>query len=251
MNTSEPQNTPRPFGYWLTAVDRLMAAEFARAFEAEGASRRDWRLLNVVDGTAPARRPLHARKLEGLIARGWVTQEGTGWALTDEGRAAKERLGALVDGIRATVADAVSPEAFATTLASLEKMAVALGWDESTPLPRRRGRQGSPRGFGRGRPFPFGRGFGPGFGPAVARHLGFGPHAGHHGHGGHAGLGHGGHGGHGHGDGCEHERRHGHGHGHGHGHPHHGRHGDHGAERTAQHAYERGFDAGYARGRDA
>ncbi|WP_337001366.1 MULTISPECIES: hypothetical protein [unclassified Microbacterium] len=254
MNTSEsqnPENTTRPFGYWLKAADRLMSAEFATAFDGEHASRRDWRILNIVDGTAPSDRPLNGHKLHRLVERGWITPEGDGWTLTDDGRAAKERLGALVDEIRTKVADAVSPEDMATTLASLEKIARAFGWDEETPLPRgrrhgfggpRHGRD-FPRGFGR----PFGRGFGPGFGPGRGfdgdpehgRGRGFGP-----GFGPDADAAHD----------CRHsepgaDHR-------GHGRPGRGDHGHRGhgpqrAERIAQHAYERGFDAGFTRGRDA
>lgn len=156
MNMDDTQNSSRPFGYWLKAVDRLMAAEFATAFEREGASRRDWRMLNLVDGTVPARRPLHPRKLKGLVARGWVAQDGDRWTLTDEGRSAKERLGTIVDGIRAKVTDAVSPEELATTIASLERIAKAFGWDEEAPLPRRGGRPHFGRRFG----FGPGHGFG-------------------------------------------------------------------------------------------
>ncbi|MFK4761966.1 MarR family winged helix-turn-helix transcriptional regulator [Microbacterium sp. ZW T5_45] len=169
MNTqNENTQTPRPFGYWIKAVDRLMAAEFATAFESEGATRRDWRLLNVIDGTAPSDRPLHPGKLHGLVERGWVAPDGDGWTLTDEGRAAKDRLGAAVDGIRATMTDAAGLDDLATTLATLEKIAVAYGWDESTPLPR--GRRGlGRRGFGHRHPFGRRHGFGPeggqGFGP--------------------------------------------------------------------------------------
>ncbi|MFJ2504172.1 hypothetical protein [Microbacterium sp. NPDC087592] len=258
MNTSEsqnPENTTRPFGYWLKAADRLMAAEFAAAFDGEHASRRDWRILNIVDGTVTTDRPLNEHKLHRLVERGWVAPEGDGWTLTDEGRAAKDRLGTIVDGIRAKVSSAVSDEEMATTLASLEKIARAFGWDEETPLPRgrrhgfggpRHGR-GFPRGFGR----PFGRGFGHGsaHGPGPDAEHGFGPDrdaehgcrhgeavAGHHGHG--RGHGHPGHGDHGHDD-------------RGHGHHGHRGHGPHRAERIAQHAFERGFDAGFTRGRDA
>ncbi|MFS0910803.1 hypothetical protein AB3M89_03350 [Microbacterium sp. 179-I 3D2 NHS] len=179
MNTTDTQNsqnTSRPFGFWLKAADRLMAAEFAAAFETERATRRDWRMLNAVDGTVTTDRPLHRHKLHSLIERGWVARDGDGWTLTDEGRAAKERLGTVVDGIRAKVSAAVSDEEMATTLASLEKIARAFGWDEETPLPRRR-RGFGPHAHGRGFPghgfrghgFPghgfdrrFGRGFGPG-----------------------------------------------------------------------------------------
>uniref|UniRef100_UPI0028D5D121 MarR family winged helix-turn-helix transcriptional regulator n=1 Tax=Microbacterium foliorum TaxID=104336 RepID=UPI0028D5D121 len=172
MNTSDTQNTDitsRPFGFWITAVDRLMAAEFASAFESEQASRRDWRILNVIDGSAPARRPLNAHKLHDLVERGWVVADGDGWTLTADGRAAKERLRGIVDGIRAKVTDAVSPDDLDTTLATLEQIARAFGWDEETPLPRGRGRR---RGF---EPRRFGRGHG--FGPAFGRRHGrpFGP----------------------------------------------------------------------------
>ncbi|MFJ2544287.1 hypothetical protein [Microbacterium sp. NPDC087589] len=235
MNTSDTQSTDstsRPFGYWLKAVDRQMAAEFASSFEAEHASRRDWRILNLIDGTAPTRRPLNAHKVHGLVERGWVVADGDGWMLTDDGRAAKERLSGIVDGIRAKVTDAVSAEDLETTLTSLEQIARAFGWDEETPLPRGRGRRHGfgPRGFGRG--FSSEHGFGRGCG-----------HRGHPGHGrfadahdrAHGGRADGGHSDHGH----EHGR---------HGGP---RHNEHRVARAAQQAYERGFDAGFTRGRDA
>lgn len=245
MNSiNNEEETSRPFGYWLKATDRLMAAEFAAAFESFGVTRREWRLLNRIDGTvATDARPLPVHKLHRLIELGWVTDAGDTWTLTDEGRDAKERLGAIVDGIRAKVTDAVPAEDLATTIATLEQLARAFGWDEKTPLPRRDGHHGRGRrgrhGFGH-------HGFGPhGFGPH-----GFGPHGFEGGFGRrHDDAGHGERdfGPHGFGERgeCRHDA---HAFAHAkHGHPGHGR-----ARfaRFAQGAYERGFEAGFSRGRD-
>jgi len=275
MNIENTEDTPddnastRPLGFWLRTVDTLISREFAAAFDGEGATRRDWMLLNAVSGdvNVPGFAERFARKggkrLRGLEQRGWVEETGDGaWILTEEGAAAKERLGGIVDGIRSRVSGAVAPEDFATTLASLEAIARELGWDEndSSTWPGFGGGfgPGFGRGFGRG----WGRGFRPGFGGGSFGHdihhdfgpnlhkgfrPGFGPGGGptgmpddsdahfahHHAH-------------HGHGD-CHEGGRHGR-----HGHQHHGHHGDHGHGHHGhggESAYERGFDAGFSRGR--
>ncbi|MCS3844288.1 MarR family winged helix-turn-helix transcriptional regulator [Microbacterium sp. AK031] len=237
MNTINTDETSRPFGFWLKAVDRLMAAEFASAFESEGITRREWRLLNIVDGSVPAGRPksdhpLPAHKLARLIELGWVTDADGTWTLTDDGRAAKERLGGIVDGIRAKVTDAVPAEDLATTMATLERLARTFGWDEETPLPRGRGRRGfGDHGFGHRSFGPRGSGRrGHGFRHPSQRfdHEGYERHDGH----GAPGT-------------SEREDCH-------HGGPH-GHRGGHARARFAhfaQGAYERGFDAGFTRGRD-
>lgn len=269
----------RPLGFWLRAVDGLITDEFATVFQGEGVTRRDWMLLNALAGDVDssalaerlARRPKRLRSLE---KRGWAEEQGDGtWVLTAEGRAAKERLGDLVDGVRARVAGAVSPEDFATTVASLEAIARELGWDESEPQrgfgrffgPGFGDRAGDEPGFGRGfgprpgfgpgfRPGPpwaYGPrpGFGPGFDPRRAWAEGWGEEDGcrGHSHHGHHAHGHHGHAGHGFGH-----------HGHAEHHGHAGEHGPHRHDRSgrgkrhdgrgSEAAYERGFDAGYARG---
>ncbi|MFB7892100.1 hypothetical protein ACFC1I_07875 [Microbacterium sp. NPDC056044] len=275
----------KPLGYWLRAVDGLLTREFATALEAEGITRRDWMLLNVLSGDvdAPELRERLARKgkrLRGIEERGWAEEQGDGtWVLTDLGRAEKERIGAIVDGIRARVVAAVGDdEAYTALTGSLEAIARELGWDENA-AGRERGFGGFGRpGFGPGFGPGFRGGFGPGFGPGLGgrprpfdpdvhggygrnRHRGFAPgRPGHpaerfdeplrgygdegcHGHHAHAGHSHHDHEGNGHPHGD-------HGHGWSHGdHRHHGHHGR-GGRRTQQ-AYERGFDAGFSRGREA
>ena len=142
----------RPLGYWLRTVDAPHLPRVRSAFADEGVTRRDWMLLNAVSGDVDVpglaeRLARKGKRLAGLEKRGWVDQAGDGtWTLTDEGRAAKERIGAIVDGIRPRVAGAVSPEDFATTMASLEAIARELGWSEDYA-----GHAGTP-GFGRGSP---------------------------------------------------------------------------------------------------
>lgn len=175
MNTDDtptPENT-RPFGYWIQAVDRLLAAELATVFADEGITRRDWRLLNRIDATAPGAHPSGARaprgpKLRTLQAQDWIERSADGWTLTNDGRLAKERLGAAIDQIRGRVTDALGPEEFAALNDGLEKVARELGWQEGRKLPRRGGGRHARHGFG---PHGFGpHGFGRGFGSDRCRH---------------------------------------------------------------------------------
>lgn len=153
MNTTDdttdttPGNTPenmpsdqgRPFGFWIRAVDRLLAAEFATAFEDEGITRQDWRILNVIGGTVPRGREMPDRKLHHLARLGWIERSTDGWALSADGAAARVRLTAAVTEIRAQVAGSLEPEEFAAMTVSLEKLARGLGYEEGARLPRRPG----------------------------------------------------------------------------------------------------------------
>ena len=171
MDTMNTDITPSalPFGFWLRAVDRLLAREFRTAFDAEGLTRRDWRMLSALsDGELSpelsarlSRRGGH--KLRRLVERGWIAETDGTWTLTDDGRAAHERLAAVVGGIRARVAAAVPEADFATMLASLEAIARELGWEEGMRMPRARRhgfghRRHGVRGFAHGHGHGHGRG---------------------------------------------------------------------------------------------
>lgn len=162
MNTSQnaTSDQSRPFGFWITAADRLLADRFATAFEDEGITRREWRILTVIGGTVPAGRELRGRALRTLSGLGWIERTVDGWALTADGAAAHARLGTAVEEIRTQVADLLAPEELAAMTASLEKLARGLGYEEGMRLPRRRGRE--PRGHRHGE--RFGQGEHPGHG---------------------------------------------------------------------------------------
>src|SRR5690606_29978904 len=130
----------RPFGYWITAVDRLLRAEFATVFEDEGVTRRDWRMLNRIDGTVPSGdgRALTAHRLRRLIELDWVRRTADGWELTEAGALAKQRLAVAVDEC---VAGALSAEEYATMTAALDRGGCACGWARDRSV-RRGGRRG-------------------------------------------------------------------------------------------------------------
>ena len=148
--TTEDKNrniptSPRPIGYWLRVIDRRLDDRMRELFAAEGLTRRDWRRLNLIGGSVAdprmserlASRP---ERVAPLIERGWVTGEPGAWTLTEAGEAARATLLERVSALRVEVAGAVSPEDFATTLASLEAIARTLGWSEDERMPRRHGR---------------------------------------------------------------------------------------------------------------
>lgn len=230
MNLQNSETTSRPLGYWLKAVDRLLSAEFAAAFEGQGATRRDWRLLNIVDDSVASDRPLRGPRVRALAERGWITRIDDSWTLTDEGRAAKDRLSEVVTTIRARVTHAVPAADLATTLATLETLAREFGWDENAPLPRkRRGHFG--RRFGGEAHFAHDRRFDHGQSHSACEHADENPAHSHHGHPHH---------------GCDHHGRH--------DHSGHRSHHEGGHRRDARHgerAFARGFEAGFLRGRDA
>jgi hypothetical protein len=189
-NTTDFPTDHRPLGFWLRAVDGLISREFATAFEGEPIDRRDWMILNALDGSIDSavaerirerisRRP---KRVVHLAELGWIAATDGRWTLTDEGRAAKERLTAKVDAVRARIAGAVPEHDFATTQRTLEAIARELGGDDAEAL--RFGIRGRRHGFGR-HGGPGHRGFG---------HEGFGHHGepeddGHHGRHGHGRFG--------------------------------------------------------------
>ncbi|RXZ49492.1 hypothetical protein ESP57_11335 [Agromyces fucosus] len=243
-NSTNGPASPRPFGFWLKVIDRRLDEAMGDLFAEEGLTRRDWRRLNLVAGTVTDPRmseKLAARpeRVEPLVERGWVEGEPGAWRLTEAGETARASLQERVATLRAKVAGAVSPEDFATTMASLEAIAGELGWVDGERMPRghRRGfgRRHGGEGFGRRQ---HGEGFGRRHGGEGHRH-GEGHDAGH----GRCGHGHGD--GHGHGHGPTRNDVHVHVHVHGDagrpGHPH--ERGDHG---------HRGHDGheGHGRGRN-
>jgi DNA-binding MarR family transcriptional regulator len=146
--------TVRPIGFWLKLVDRLIDDGFGRTLDEHGVTRRQWQLLNILDANAATGEQLSSairpflqgdaaaaaetgepataeENLEELIESDWVVLEGEFYALTDRGRTLFEKLRVVVTGMRDQVSEGVSEADYATTLATLERMAANLGWRDT------------------------------------------------------------------------------------------------------------------------
>ncbi len=138
-------NAPRPIGYWLKLVDRLIDEQFASTLEEHGVTRRQWQLMNVLSREPSTVEQLDAavapflsaddsetsaEHLTELIESAWVDATVTGYELTERGRGAFERLADVVATQRTVVAEGVTPEQYEQTIATLERMARNLGWSE-------------------------------------------------------------------------------------------------------------------------
>ena len=140
----------RPIGYWLKLVDRLIDESFEGSLDEHGVTRRQWQLLNVLGQGAASVSELDAAvapflratpvagsdlppqstaaELAELVESDWVAETPSGFVLTPRGEQSFERLRVLVDEFRGSMADGVAPDDYATTIATLERMARNLGW---------------------------------------------------------------------------------------------------------------------------
>jgi len=136
---------PRPIGFWLKLVDRMIDEQFASTLEEHGVTRRQWQLLNVLyQGPATVERldaavapflsaeapESSADHLAELVDSGWVSVTRGDYEFTDRGRAAFGRLTDVVATQRTLMTEGLTQEQYEETLVVLERMARNLGWNE-------------------------------------------------------------------------------------------------------------------------
>jgi len=136
--------TDRPIGYWLKLVDRLIDESFDEVFQHSGLTRRHWQVLNTIrdgvseetavdgvlspfTGGAPGHATAVSAEVDDLVRRGWVDRTAAGLAVTVSGNHAYHDLLDAVSRSRERIAEGVSPEQYATTIATLQQMARNLG----------------------------------------------------------------------------------------------------------------------------
>ena len=137
--------SPRPIGFWLKLVDRMIDEQFASTLEEHGVTRRQWQLLNVL-----SREPATVEQLDAAVApflsaeldetsadhlaelvdSGWVDSSTAAYQITDRGRTAFDKLEAVVIAQRTLVAEGVSADEYEQTVSVLERMARNLGWSD-------------------------------------------------------------------------------------------------------------------------
>ncbi len=138
-------DSPRPIGFWLKLVDRMIDEQFASTLEEHGVTRRQWQLLSELSRGPASVEQLDAavapflsaddhessvEHLTELIDSGWVDATEVGYEITDRGHIAADRLAAVVDAQRALATEGVTPEQYGATLAVLERVARNLGWND-------------------------------------------------------------------------------------------------------------------------
>jgi DNA-binding MarR family transcriptional regulator len=128
----------RPIGWWVKRLDELLERGLDDVVATEGLSRRHWQVLDLLAGGPSARPELAAAlasfaapaQVDGVVAglagRDWVEERGGLLALTPDGRAAHGRLAGAVAGFRRRVADGLSAEEYAATVAGLARMVANL-----------------------------------------------------------------------------------------------------------------------------
>lgn len=133
---------PRPLGYWVKTLDRLIDEQFERAAESTGLSPGEWRVLNRLsigaEQTATVEESLSAlsdrdrsvaETLEALVASGLVEQQAEEHRLSNDGYVRADQVEqAAMERIREQLGGDLDGEQYDALLARLEQMAKALGW---------------------------------------------------------------------------------------------------------------------------
>src|SRR5215203_4209836 len=127
----------RPIGYWLKKLDRLIDEQFEQQLGEAGLSRRQWQVINLLEGDPRSVPELQSElepflqedpddltdALSGLVTRGWVASQDNIVNLTETGQAQLKLIKAKVAELRQASMAGISPEEYQTTIDVLARMA--------------------------------------------------------------------------------------------------------------------------------
>ena len=127
----------RPIGYWLKKLDRLIDEQFEQQLGEAGLSRRQWQVINLLEGDPRSVPELQSElepflqedlddltdALSGLVTRGWVVSQDNIVNPTETGQAQLKLIKAKVTELRQASMAGISPEEHQTTIDVLARMA--------------------------------------------------------------------------------------------------------------------------------
>jgi DNA-binding MarR family transcriptional regulator len=127
----------RPIGYWLKKLDRLIDEQFEQQLGEAGLSRRQWQVINLLEGDPRSVPELQSElepflqedpddltdALSGLVTRSWVASQDNIVNLTETGQAQLKLIKAKVAELRQASMAGISPEEYQTTIDVLARMA--------------------------------------------------------------------------------------------------------------------------------
>jgi len=138
---SQVAKSERPIGYWLKRADALLTEQIDKAHAANGVSRLDWQVLNILNETSTASKerifetmlafvdaPGVDEIVTRLVGRGWAEQTETSrtgtveFQLTQEGRRMHGVILATQKEVRRGVMQGISEEEYATVIRVLQRL---------------------------------------------------------------------------------------------------------------------------------
>jgi DNA-binding MarR family transcriptional regulator len=130
----------RPLGYWLRAIEGPLRQNMRDAFATFGVTRREWRTLTTlhnapasaidIEAALPPRRHMSRpiqQLLDGFVERGWASLDRGSYALTAEGERIHDAVLTNVQTVRARVSAGIPDADYATTMATLQRIATNVG----------------------------------------------------------------------------------------------------------------------------
>lgn len=124
-----------PIGYWLKKADNLLTERINQVQSANGVSRPEWQILNILHESGSADRerifgvmrtfldePPADSILARLVEKGWLESQGDGFRLTEPGRQHHGEILAAQKGLREQAVRGISPEEYATAVRVLQRM---------------------------------------------------------------------------------------------------------------------------------
>ena len=131
----------RPIGYWLQRADTLLTEQIEKAQAANGVSRFDWQVLNMLEeiGSVSKERifenmlafvdaPGVDEIVTRLVGRGWAEQSeqskqrAVEFQLTEEGRRRHGVILATQKEVRRRAMQGISEEEYATVIRALQRI---------------------------------------------------------------------------------------------------------------------------------